>query len=75
MSKVTELTSGQITATETITVELIKANETPAVVIVRWPSKPSVIHPHRFPTATDSAARIFASAATRLAAVKRDRRL
>jgi hypothetical protein len=49
MSKVTELASGQLTATETITVELIEANETPAVVIVTWPSKPSVFHPRRFP--------------------------
>jgi hypothetical protein len=45
MSKVTELASGQLAATETITVELIEANETPAVVIVRWPSKPSVSIP------------------------------
>jgi hypothetical protein len=38
MSKVTELATGQITSTETITVELIEANETPAVIIVRWPA-------------------------------------
>jgi hypothetical protein len=40
LSKVTELASSQITATEAITVELIEADETPAVVIVRWPIKP-----------------------------------
>jgi hypothetical protein len=40
MSKVTELASGQFTSTETITVELIEADETPAVIIVRWPSNP-----------------------------------
>jgi hypothetical protein len=56
MSKVTELASGQLTSTETITVELIEADETPAVVILRWPSKPTVIHPHRFPTPADNAA-------------------
>jgi hypothetical protein len=49
VTKVSELASNKITASKTITVELIEANETPAVVIVRWPSKPSVIHPHRFP--------------------------
>lgn len=64
-----------VTATETITVELIQADETPAVVIIRWPGKPSVIHPHRFPTVADIAARTFAAAAVRLAAIKRDRRL
>jgi hypothetical protein len=49
MSKVIELASGQITNTETITVELIEANETPAVVIIRWPSKPSVDQSKPFP--------------------------
>jgi hypothetical protein len=75
MSKVTELASGQLTTTETITVELIETDETPAVVIVRWPTKPTVIHPHRFPSAADSAARTLATAAVRLAAIKRERRL
>ena len=37
MSKVTELASGQITATETIKVELVQASQTPAVVIITWP--------------------------------------
>jgi hypothetical protein len=48
MSKVTELASGQLTATETLTVELIEANETPAVIIVRWPSKATVFIPAAF---------------------------
>ena len=74
MSKVTELASGQLTSTETITVELIEADEMPAVVIVRWPSKPTVLHPHRFPIAADTAARTFAAAAVRLAAIKRERK-
>jgi hypothetical protein len=26
-------------------VELIEADQTPAVIMVRWPSKPSVFHP------------------------------
>jgi hypothetical protein len=42
MSKGTELASGQITATDTVTIELIEANETPEVII-RWPSKPTVL--------------------------------
>jgi hypothetical protein len=47
MSKVTELASGAITAVEHITIELIEADETPSAVIVRWPAKPTVLHPHR----------------------------
>jgi hypothetical protein len=33
---------GQLTATDTITIELIEADKTPAVVIVKWPVKPTV---------------------------------
>jgi hypothetical protein len=73
MSKITELATGQLTPTEAITVELIEADETPAVIIVRWPAKPTVIHPHRFPTAADVSARTFAAAVVRLAAIKRER--
>jgi hypothetical protein len=75
VSKVTELASGRITNTETIIVELIEANETPAVVIVRWPAKPTVIHPHRFPSAADIAARTFATAVVKLAQIKREQKL
>jgi hypothetical protein len=75
MSKVTELASGQITAVAAITIELIEANETPAVVIVRWPAKPSVLHPHRVPAVADVAARTFATAVVRLAQIRRDRKL
>jgi hypothetical protein len=46
-------------------VELIEADETPAVVIVRWPSKPTVLHPHRFPASADTAVRTFAAAVVR----------
>jgi hypothetical protein len=52
MSQVTELASGQINSACSITIELVQADETPAVVIVSWPSKPSVLHPHRFSSGT-----------------------
>jgi hypothetical protein len=75
MSQITQLASGAVTAVDTITIELVEADETPAVVIVRWPSKPSVLHPHRFGVAADVAARTFAAAAVRLAQIRRERRL
>ena len=75
MSKVTELASGQINAVDTLAIELIEANETPAVVIVRWPAKPSVLHPRLFPAAADIAARTFAAAVVKLAQLRRDRKL
>jgi hypothetical protein len=75
MSQVTELASGHLTATDTLTVELVEANETPAVVIIRWPAKPSVLHPYRFPAVAEIAARTFAAAVVKLAQIKRARRL
>jgi hypothetical protein len=70
MSQITQLASGAITAADTITVELIEADETPAVVIVRWPVKPTVLHPRRFPDTAAMVARLFAEAPTALAAIK-----
>ena len=70
MSQITELASGAITAADSITIELVEADETPAVVIIRWPAKPSVIHPHRFPEIAALVARLFAEAHTTLARIK-----
>ena len=75
MTKVTELASKQINGHETVTVELVQADETPAVVIIRWPNKPTVLHPQRFPDTAAVVTRLFAEAATRLAAIKKDRKL
>ena len=75
MSQVTQLATTQLTATGTITIELIEANEPPAVVIVRRPVKPSVFHPRLFPAAADSAARTFAAAVVKLAQIRRHRKL
>ena len=75
MSKVTQLATGQITATDAITLELIETDTNPSVVIVRWPDKPTVLHPRRFPDAAAMIARLFAEAHTVLASIKVGRRL
>jgi hypothetical protein len=75
MSKVTPLASGHITGADTITVELVEADETPAVVLIRWPAKASVLDPRRFPDTASILVRLFAEAATRLASIKANRRL
>ena len=49
MSQITELASGQITTVDVLTIELVEADDNPAVVLVRWPAKPTVVHPRRFP--------------------------
>jgi effector-binding domain-containing protein len=75
MSKITELASCAITAADTLTIELVEADETPTVVIIRWPAKASVLHPGRFPDSAAALARLFAEAATALAQIKTRRRL
>jgi hypothetical protein len=75
MSQITTLASAQITAVDQVVVDLVEANETPAVVIVRWPIKATVIHPQRFPDAAAAIARLFAEAHTTLARIKAGRRL
>jgi hypothetical protein len=75
VSQITELASAAITATDTIVVELVEADETPAVVIVRWPVKPTVLHPRRFPDTAAMVARLFAEASTALARIKASKRL
>ena len=75
MSQITELASDAITATDTLTIELVETDEHPTVVIIRWPDKPSVIHPRRFPDVAAGIARLAADAHTALAAIKAGRRL
>jgi hypothetical protein len=74
MTQITELVTGQITNTDSITVELIESDENPAVGIITWPAKPSVIHPRRFPDTAATLAKLFAEAATTLAGIKARRR-
>jgi hypothetical protein len=75
VSQITELASAQVNATGQISIELIEANQTPAVVVITWPDKATVLHPHRFPYMAAAAARLFAEAATRLANIKSERKL
>jgi hypothetical protein len=75
MSKVTTLAEGQVTAVDSIVIELIEADEPPAVIIIRWPAKVSVLHLRLFPAAADTAARIFAASVVKLAQIRRARKL
>jgi hypothetical protein len=70
MSKIIQLASGKSTAADTLLLELVEADETPAVVIVRWPVKATMVHPRRFP---DAAAAIAAVGRSRNS-VGRDQR-
>jgi hypothetical protein len=75
MSKITTLGAAQITPSDTLAIELVEADETPAAVIIRWPVKATVCHPRRFPDTATRITRLFAEASTALARIKASRRL
>jgi hypothetical protein len=75
MSQITELAAARLIPSESITVELVEADETPAVVIVRWPLQASVIHPRRFPDIAALIVRLFSEAHVTLASIKAGRKL
>jgi hypothetical protein len=75
MSKVTPLATGPLNGHDSITIELVETNTHPAVAIITWPSKPTVIHPRRFPDTAAAAAKLFAEAATELASIRARRQL
>ena len=54
MSKITELASGQIINSDAIAIVLPEPDDTPASVIIHWPTKPSVLDPKRFATSADA---------------------
>ena len=76
MSKVTTLGESQIIASphNVISIELVEADETPAVVIVTWPLQPTMLHPRRFPDGAVAIVRLFATASTELARIKARKR-
>ena len=75
MSKITELASGQITTSDTLTIELVEADEAPAVVVIRWPVKSTVLHPRRYAEVAAAAMKVLGAASTALAAIKARKRL
>jgi hypothetical protein len=73
------LASGQITTTDSITVELIQhdgpsAAREPDLVTITWPKRPTLTSPARFAEVAAAAMRILANANVELAALKARKR-
>jgi hypothetical protein len=68
----TPLASGQVTKVDTLTVELVKPSDHPAIILLRWPDGPSVIEPTANAVAAVAASvvRILAEAQTKLAKIR-----
>jgi len=71
----TQLAHGQINGRDDLTIVLDEPGDMPASITINWPMDVSVTEPGHFPAVASTVARIFATAATRLAAIKPERRL
>ena len=82
MPKVTELASTTINGADAITVQLLRPEDMPAVnrtahpgiVRVLWPLQPTILDAKQFPETAAAIVRMFAAAATELAAIKARKR-
>jgi hypothetical protein len=84
MQETTDLARGQINGYDTVSVELVRPADIPAaertltqnraVVVIAWPMAATVVSPARFPEVAAMLTRLFAEAATTLAAMKASRK-
>ena len=66
----THLASGQLTATDSVSLELVKTDDgVPVSVVITWPDRLTVVRPQDFPQIATRAAVLFADAQARLAAL------
>ena len=69
MSKII-LAAGQLTTADKLSVELVRAIETPTTILIRWPGAPTVTDPRRLQAVADAITAIMAQAVATLAKVK-----
>ena len=72
MHQRTDLAAGPINGSDRLHIELIQPTDTPPIVVVTWPAKPTVCTPAGYPAAA-AAARVIAESATALARWKAGR--
>jgi hypothetical protein len=75
VSQITQLASGQINGSDSVTVELGERDNGPARVKITWPLHPTVLDAQHFPDVAAVLVRLFAEAHTALAAIKANRKL
>ena len=75
-SSTTDLAHGTLNGADELSVQLIEPDGMPDVVRITWPPQPAVVQPApRFREVAATLTRLFAEAATTLAALKARRRL
>jgi hypothetical protein len=75
MTQSTILSSGTINGVDRLTIELIQADSTPAVVRIVWPTGATITTPAHYREVASAAMRLLAEASTTLARIRARRRL
>jgi hypothetical protein len=77
MSKSTILATGQITRSDSLTIELVKASDTPAMVLLHWPAAASVCeaNPRALAAVTTAMVRVMAEAQAALSQIRQHHQL
>lgn len=69
-----DLSAGAINGSDRLSVELIEPLDSPPIVAINWPPKPTVCDPRRFPDTAAAIVRMYAEAARTLAGIRATRR-
>ena len=75
MNQTTQLASGLINGHDRLTVELVEPPDLPAVVLLRWPQKPSITTPDAYSSVATACMQILSATVIELAAIRTWRRL
>jgi hypothetical protein len=73
MHQRTDLSAGSIDGSDRILIKLIEPPDTPPIVVVTWPAKPTVATPANYPAVAVAITRLIAESATALARWKAGR--
>jgi hypothetical protein len=71
----TILSSGRINGADTLTIELIQPDSTPAVVRIVWPTSATITTPARYLEVASASMRLLAEGSTTLTRIRASRRL
>jgi hypothetical protein len=74
-NQTTQLTSRVINGRDRLTVELVEPPDLPAVIMLRWPQKPSITTPDAYSNVAAACMQVLSSAVIELAAIRTRRRL
>jgi hypothetical protein len=70
MTQTTTLAAGHVTASDSITIELVAPQGQPQAILVRWPEHPTVVQPRRYADCASAIMRLLALANVELTRIR-----